>query len=106
VSEEQLKEFREHERTGRVLGDEDFQKRLEKEVWAFFAATDTGSQEGCKGVVVYAVPGSPDAVPGSPEVPRLVPAAPRLTSNRGHPASGLWKQRNRKGHAHWVMALE
>ena len=32
VSEEQLKEFREHERTGRVLGDEGFQKRLEKKL--------------------------------------------------------------------------
>jgi hypothetical protein len=30
VSEGQLKEFREHERTGRVLGDDEFQKRLEK----------------------------------------------------------------------------
>ena len=30
VSDEQLKEFREHERTGRALGDDDFQKRLEK----------------------------------------------------------------------------
>jgi hypothetical protein len=30
VSEEQLKEFREHERTGRVLGDEEFQERLEE----------------------------------------------------------------------------
>jgi putative transposase len=30
VSEEALREFREHERTGRVLGDEGFQKRLEK----------------------------------------------------------------------------
>jgi putative transposase len=29
-SEEQLAEFREHERTGRVLGDDKFQKRLEK----------------------------------------------------------------------------
>ena len=32
VSEEQLKEFRAHERTGRVLGDDDFQKRLEKKL--------------------------------------------------------------------------
>ena len=32
VSEEQLKEFREHGRTGRVLGDDDFQKRLEKKL--------------------------------------------------------------------------
>ena len=32
MSEEQLKEFREHERTGRVLADDDFQKRLEKKL--------------------------------------------------------------------------
>ena len=32
VTEEELKQFREHERTGRVLGDEDFQKRLEKKL--------------------------------------------------------------------------
>lgn len=32
VSEEQLKEFREHERTGRVLGEDAFQKRLEKKL--------------------------------------------------------------------------
>lgn len=32
VSEEELREFREHERTGRVLGDEDFQQRLERQL--------------------------------------------------------------------------
>ncbi len=32
VSEEELHEFREHERTGRVLGDEDFQQRLERQL--------------------------------------------------------------------------
>jgi putative transposase len=32
VSEEELKAFREHERTGRVLGDEEFQQRLEKQL--------------------------------------------------------------------------
>ena len=32
LGEEELKRFREHERTGRVLGDEDFQKRLEKKL--------------------------------------------------------------------------
>jgi putative transposase len=32
VSEEELKLFREHERTGRVLGEEAFQKRLEKKL--------------------------------------------------------------------------
>jgi hypothetical protein len=30
ASEEEIKQVREHERTGRVLGDEDFQTRLEK----------------------------------------------------------------------------
>ena len=30
VTEEEIEVFRQHERTGRVLGDEDFQKRLEK----------------------------------------------------------------------------
>jgi hypothetical protein len=30
ATEEQVKAFREHERTGRSLGDEAFQKRLEK----------------------------------------------------------------------------
>ncbi len=32
VSEEQLEEFREHEPTARVLGDDDFQQRLEKKL--------------------------------------------------------------------------
>ena len=32
VSEAELEQFREHERTGRVLGDEGFQKRLEKKL--------------------------------------------------------------------------
>ena len=32
VSEEQLQQFRGHERTGRVLGDDAFQKRLEKKL--------------------------------------------------------------------------
>jgi putative transposase len=32
VSEEDLKLFRQHECTGRVLGDDDFQKRLEKKL--------------------------------------------------------------------------
>ena len=32
VSEEKLKQFRSHEATGRVLGDDDFQKRLEKKL--------------------------------------------------------------------------
>ena len=30
AKEEEIEMFRRHERTGRVLGDEDFQKRLEK----------------------------------------------------------------------------
>jgi len=32
ATEEQIKAFREHERTGRVLGDDAFQKRLEKKL--------------------------------------------------------------------------
>ena len=32
VSEEQLRQFREHERTGRVLGDDAFQRQLEKKL--------------------------------------------------------------------------
>jgi len=32
VSEEEIKQFRAHERTGRVLGDDAFQKRLEKKL--------------------------------------------------------------------------
>jgi putative transposase len=32
VTEEELKRFRAHERTGRVLGDDDFLKRLEKQL--------------------------------------------------------------------------
>ncbi len=32
ASEEQIKAFREHERTGRALGDDAFQKRLEKKL--------------------------------------------------------------------------
>jgi putative transposase len=32
ATEEQIKAFREHERTGRPMGDDDFQKRLEKEL--------------------------------------------------------------------------
>jgi putative transposase len=30
ATEEEIEMFRQHERTGRVLGDDDFQKRLEK----------------------------------------------------------------------------
>jgi putative transposase len=32
LSEEEIERFREHERTGRVLGDDAFQKRLEKKL--------------------------------------------------------------------------
>jgi len=32
ATEEQIKAFREHERTGRALGDDAFQKRLEKKL--------------------------------------------------------------------------
>lgn len=32
VNEEELREFREHDRTGRVLGSEEFQQRLERQL--------------------------------------------------------------------------
>ena len=32
VTKELIKAFREHERTGRALGDEDFQRRVEKKL--------------------------------------------------------------------------
>jgi putative transposase len=49
VSEEQLKEFREHERTGRVLGDEDFQKRLEKKLGRVLRRQKPGPKKVSKG---------------------------------------------------------
>ena len=49
VSEEQLQEFREHERTGRVLGDEDFQKRLEKNLGRVLRRQKPGPKKVSKG---------------------------------------------------------
>ena len=49
VSAEQLKEFREHERTGRVLGDEDFQKRLEKKLGRVLRRKKPGPKKASKG---------------------------------------------------------
>ncbi len=57
------------ERTGRVLGDDDFQKRLEKKLWSGFAATETRPEEGFTWVVVYAVPGTYALRMMSPELP-------------------------------------
>ena len=48
VSEEQLKEFREHERTGRVLGDDDFQKRLEKKLGRVLRRQKPGPKKASK----------------------------------------------------------
>jgi len=48
VSEEQLKEFREHERTGRVLGDEAFQQRLEQELGRVLRRQKPGPQKASK----------------------------------------------------------
>jgi putative transposase len=48
VSEEQLRGFREHERTGRVLGDEGFQKRLEKRVGRVLRRQKPGPKKGSK----------------------------------------------------------
>jgi len=48
VSEEQLKEFREHERTGRVLGDEEFQERLEKQLGRVLRRQTPGPKKASK----------------------------------------------------------
>jgi putative transposase len=48
VSEEQLKEFREHERTGRVLGDDDFQKRLERKLGRVLRRQKPGPKKSSK----------------------------------------------------------
>jgi putative transposase len=48
VSEEELKAFREHERTGRVLGDEEFQKRLEKKLGRVLRRQKPGPKKASK----------------------------------------------------------
>jgi putative transposase len=49
VSEEALKQFREHERTGRALGDDAFQKRLEKRLGRVLRRQKPGPKVGAKG---------------------------------------------------------
>ena len=48
VSEEELKAFREHERTGRVLGDEEFQQRLEKQLGRVLRRKTPGPKKASK----------------------------------------------------------
>ena len=48
VSKAQLKEFREHERTGRVLGDEEFQERLEKQLGRVLRRQPPGPKKASK----------------------------------------------------------
>ncbi|NLF09099.1 MAG: hypothetical protein GX594_14150 [Pirellulaceae bacterium] len=48
MSEEQLKEFREQERTGRVLGDDDFQKRLEQNLGRILRRQKPGPKNASK----------------------------------------------------------
>ena len=45
ATEEQIKAFREHERTGRVLGDDAFQKRLEKKLGRVLRRQKPGPKE-------------------------------------------------------------
>jgi putative transposase len=42
LTEEEIEIFRQHEGTGRVLGDEDFQKRLEKKLGRILRRQETG----------------------------------------------------------------
>jgi len=46
VTEEQIKAFREHESTGRPLGDEAFQKRLEKKLGRVLRRQKPGPKKG------------------------------------------------------------
>jgi putative transposase len=48
LSEEQLQEFRQHERTGRVLGDEEFQRRLEKQLGRVLRRQKPGPKKASK----------------------------------------------------------
>ncbi len=48
VSEEELREFREHERTGRVLGSEEFQERLEKKLGRVLRRQKPGPKKASK----------------------------------------------------------
>jgi hypothetical protein len=48
ASEEELNEFREHERTGRVLGDEEFQERLEKQLGRVLRRQTPGPKKASK----------------------------------------------------------
>jgi putative transposase len=48
VSEEELQTFREHERTGRVLGDEEFERRLEKKLGRVLRRQKPGPKKASK----------------------------------------------------------
>jgi len=48
VREEELKVFREHERTGRVLGSDVFQERLEKELGRVLRRQKPGPKKRAK----------------------------------------------------------
>ena len=48
VTEEELQQFREHERTGRVLGNEAFQKRLEKRLGRVLRRQRPGPKKASK----------------------------------------------------------
>ena len=73
ASEEEIEMFRQHERTGRVLGDEDFQKRLEKILGRILRRQTPGPQRAS----------TRDLCMASPEVPAIAFAKP--------PSPGAWK---------------
>ncbi len=49
ATEEQIRMFREHERTGRVLGDDDFQARLEKQLGRVLRRQKPGPKKATPG---------------------------------------------------------
>ena len=58
ATEEQIKAFREHERTGRPLGDEKFQKRLEKMLGRILRRRKPGPKKPGPKIIMYSVPGT------------------------------------------------
>ena len=60
VSEELLKEFREHDRTGRVPRRRRFSETTGEEAWSCFEAAETRPENSFKTVIAYAVPGTPE----------------------------------------------
>jgi putative transposase len=69
ATEKELKQFREHERTGRVLGDDDFQKRLQENLSRALRRQKPGPKCGSTQIIMSGVTG----IAQSPELPFSLP---------------------------------